>query len=99
MVVSSSPGQQFVYVHLALPADTITGLMNERRLAVYGFLLAMSMVFAAVLLFFHRSAKKSFELAEARGESAAIVAGSSDAIVAGSSDAIVSMDIDGIVKS
>nr|WP_280115956.1 ATP-binding protein [Alteromonas sp. K632G] len=65
------------------------------------------MVFAAVLLFFHRSAKKSFELAEARGESAAIVAGSSDAIVAGSSDAIVagssdaivSMDIDGIVKS
>ena len=91
MVVSSSPGQQFVYVHLALPADTITGLMNERRLAVYGFLLAMSMVFAAVLLFFHRSAKKSFELAEARGESAAIVAGSSDAIV--------SMDIDGIVKS
>jgi PAS domain S-box-containing protein len=94
-------------VHLALPADTITGLMNERRLAVYGFLLAMSMVFAAVLLFFHRSAKKSFELAEARGESAAIVAGSSDAIVAGSSDAIVagssdaivSMDIDGIVKS
>jgi len=107
VVVSSSPGQQFVYVHLALPADTITGLMNERRLAVYGFLLAMSMVFAAVLLFFHRSAKKSFELAEARGESAAIVAGSSDAIVAGSSDAIVagssdaivSMDIDGIVKS
>jgi PAS domain S-box-containing protein len=91
VVVSSSPGQQFVYVHLALPADTITGLMNERRLAVYGFLLAMSMVFAAVLLFFHRSAKKSFELAEARGESAAIVAGSSDAIV--------SMDIDGIVKS
>lgn len=91
VVVSSSPGQQFVYVHLALPANTITGLMNERRLAVYGFLLAMSMVFAAVLLFFHRSAKKSFELAEARGESAAIVAGSSDAIV--------SMDIDGIVKS
>lgn len=91
VVVSNSPGKKFVYVHIALPANIIIGLMNERRLAVYGFLLAMSILFVAVLLFFHRSAKKSFELAEARGESAAIVAGSSDAIV--------SMDIAGIVKS
>ncbi|WP_282145659.1 ATP-binding protein [Alteromonas stellipolaris] len=91
VIVSSSPSPKFIYVHLALPAKTIVSLMNERRLAVYGFLLAMSILFAAVLLFFHRSAKKSYELAEARGESAAIVAGSSDAIV--------SMDIAGIVKS
>ncbi len=91
VVVSSSPSPKFIYVHLALPAKTIASLMNERRLAVYGFLLAMSILFAVVLLIFHRSAKKSYELAEARGESAAIVAGSSDAIV--------SMDIAGIVKS
>ncbi|MDP2596851.1 ATP-binding protein [Alteromonas stellipolaris] len=91
VIVSSSPSPKFIYVHLALPAKTIVSLMNERRLAVYGFLLAMSILFAAVLLFFHRSAKKSYELAEARGESAAIVAGSSDAIV--------SMDIAGTVKS
>lgn len=91
VIVSSSPSQKFIYVHLAIPAKTITNLMNERRLAVYGFLLAMSLLFAAVLLFFHRNAAKSYELAEARGESAAIVAGSSDAIV--------SMDNTGIVKS
>ncbi|MDO6567549.1 ATP-binding protein [Alteromonas sp. 1_MG-2023] len=91
VVVSSSPGMQYFYVHLALPKHIISAMMNERRLAVYGFLLAMSILFAVVLLIFHRSAKKSFELAEARGESAAIVAGSSDAIV--------SMDIAGIVKS
>ncbi|MCQ8847166.1 ATP-binding protein [Alteromonas stellipolaris] len=91
VIVSSSPSPIFIYVHLALPAKTIANLMNERRLEVYGFLFAMSLLFAAVLLVFHRSAKKSFELAEARGESAAIVAGSSDAIV--------SIDTKGIVKS
>ena len=91
VIVSSSPRPMFIYVHLALPAKTIANLMNERRLEVYGFLFAMSLLFAAVLLVFHRSAKKSFELAEARGESAAIVAGSSDAIV--------SIDTKGIVKS
>ena len=91
VIVSNSPSPMFIYVHLALPAKTIANLMNERRLEVYGFLFAMSLLFAAVLLVFHRSAKKSFELAEARGESAAIVAGSSDAIV--------SIDTKGIVKS
>jgi len=91
IVVSNSPGSEFLYVHLALPEKTVSSLVNDRRLSIYGFLAVMSLLFSSVLAVFHKSAKNSLALAEARGESAAIVAGSTDAIV--------STDSKGIIKS
>lgn len=91
VTVSNTSGSQFVYLHLTLPEQSVVALMNERRVSVYVFVLAISFLFGGLLIVFHRSAKSNFQLAEARGESAAIVAGSSDMII--------SMDNHGVIKS
>ncbi|QYK00709.1 ATP-binding protein [Shewanella psychrotolerans] len=59
----------------------IDQIMASRRFSVYSFMLALSLLFAFVVIILHRNAKSSYALTAARAQSSAIIGSSKDAII------------------
>lgn len=78
-------------LHVLTYQHSVNGIISDKRIAVYSFVLIILSVLACILWFVYRSSKSSLALAKLRRESAAIVESSKDAIF--------SVDSKGKVKS
>jgi PAS domain S-box-containing protein len=81
IVVSGDLAQGYVLAKLLTPQRYVNDLEMERRVSVYTFLTAITIILLVVLSVFNRSMKRNQQLSEAKAESAAIVGSSQDAII------------------